>query len=97
MKPTLLPAPEKPEGFKPIEQTETSITLQWKQVKDIQEYVVLFNHNEKNVSSEEGIIKYRISNLESGTKYEFDVFTLYETLRSSGTNTSGATGEMSNF
>lgn len=97
VKPILLPAPEKPEGFKPIEQNETSITLQWKQVKNIKKYIILFNHEETNVSSEDRIIQYTIYNLESGTKYEFDVFTLFETLRSSGINTSGATGELSNF
>lgn len=97
VKPILLAAPENPEGFKQIEQNETSITLQWKRVQNIQEYIFLFNNKETNISSKDGIIKHRISNLESGTKYEFYVFTLFEMVRSSGTNTFEATGEMSNF
>ncbi|KAM9336637.1 receptor-type tyrosine-protein phosphatase H-like [Symphorus nematophorus] len=86
-------APCNPEEFKSAGQNETSITLQWKKVDNISDYILLFNGSETNVSASAGDepVKHTISGLTSGTTYDFRLFTLYKKIKSSGVNYTAAT------
>ncbi|MED6259799.1 hypothetical protein ATANTOWER_031881, partial [Ataeniobius toweri] len=83
--------PETPADFKTIGQTETSITLQWKGVTNVQEYIVSFNGLEKNFSQTTENVTHIISNLESGTRYNFRLLSVFDYARSSGVNLTAPT------
>uniref|UniRef100_A0A3P9C7B8 Fibronectin type-III domain-containing protein n=1 Tax=Maylandia zebra TaxID=106582 RepID=A0A3P9C7B8_9CICH len=52
---------------------ETSITLEWKTVPNIDKYILAFNEREINISNSEN--EYRVLNLTSGTRYNVTLFT----------------------
>ncbi|XP_065805396.1 receptor-type tyrosine-protein phosphatase H-like isoform X2 [Labrus bergylta] len=78
--------------LKSVEQTETSITLRWKKVENILNYVLVHNQLEENVTaSKEEFVTKTIIGLMSGTKYDFSLFALFHDVRSSGLNYTAAT------
>ncbi|TDG98222.1 hypothetical protein EPR50_G00214830 [Perca flavescens] len=90
---TAFTAPPKAEEFKSVDQNETSITLQWKKVNGILNYTIEYNRTVINVPASPGLgnMNYTILELTSGTKYNFTLFAVFETVRSSGVNHSAAT------
>ncbi|XP_061564764.1 receptor-type tyrosine-protein phosphatase H-like [Cololabis saira] len=88
---TAVTAPLHPENFTDISQNETSITLQWKQVRDISDYILVYAENETKINSSEGIVTHTVPNLSSGTQYNFAVFALFDYARSSGVDLTAAT------
>ncbi|XP_047233435.1 receptor-type tyrosine-protein phosphatase H-like isoform X2 [Girardinichthys multiradiatus] len=88
---TAVTVPETPADFKTIGQNETSITLQWKGVTNVQEYIVSFNGLEKNFSQTTENVTHIISNLESGTRYNFRLLSVFDYARSSGANLTAPT------
>ncbi|XP_075949723.1 receptor-type tyrosine-protein phosphatase H-like isoform X2 [Anarhichas minor] len=86
-------APPDAEGFKSVEQNETSITLQWNKVKDILNYTLLFSEGEINVTASVGLelVTHTITGLTNMTQYDFTLFTLFENIKSSGVNISAFT------
>ena len=83
-------APRNTNEFKAIDQNETSITLQWEKVDNILNYTLVFNGSEINVYQ----VTHTILQLTSGTKYEFSLFTVFESVKSSGVNLTAVTGKM---
>uniref|UniRef100_A0A3B4VN80 protein-tyrosine-phosphatase n=2 Tax=Seriola dumerili TaxID=41447 RepID=A0A3B4VN80_SERDU len=81
-------APRNADGFKSVNQSQTSITLQWKKVDNILNYTLKFNEEEKNVTVSEGQeqVKHTISGLTSGTEYNFILYTVLREIRSTGVN-----------
>ncbi|XP_039879458.1 tenascin-X-like [Simochromis diagramma] len=77
-------APRNADEFKEIGQNETSITLEWKTVPNIDNYILVFNEREINISN--STEEYRVLNLTSGTRYNFTLFTVFGNVRSSGVN-----------
>ncbi|KAL3967659.1 phylloquinone omega-hydroxylase/docosahexaenoic acid omega-hydroxylase [Sarotherodon galilaeus] len=77
-------APRNAEEFKKNGQDETSITLGWKTVPNIDNYILMFNEREINISNSEK--EYRVSDLTSGTRYNFTLFTVFGNVKSSGVN-----------
>ena len=90
-------APPEPEEFTAVDQSETSITLQWKQVKDFQNYTLVFNEREINVTSSSGTGNYIVLDLTTGTGYEFKLLTVFEYARSRVVDLMAATGELSSL
>lgn len=86
--------PLNPTEFKTVTQNETSVTLQWKKVDDIINYVLVFSGEEINVSAsaQDEVIEV-ISNLTNMTKYDFSLFAVFENIRSSGVNHTAFTGK----
>ncbi|XP_042254372.1 receptor-type tyrosine-protein phosphatase eta-like isoform X7 [Thunnus maccoyii] len=88
---TAVTEPRNAEDFKSVGQTETSITLQWNKVEDIHNYTLVFNGSEINVTASADQVTHKVSGLTSGTKYDFTLFTVFETVRSSGVNLTAVT------
>ncbi|KAK1881820.1 Receptor-type tyrosine-protein phosphatase H [Dissostichus eleginoides] len=89
-------APRNAEGFRTVTQTETSITLRWDKVDDILNYTLVFNGKEIIVTATaDPEVKHTISTLTSGTKYNFQLFTVFEDVRSSGVNLTAVTAPLS--
>ncbi|XP_065805398.1 receptor-type tyrosine-protein phosphatase H-like isoform X2 [Labrus bergylta] len=86
-------APPNTEELISVEQTETSITLRWKKVENILNYVLVHNQLEENVtaSKDQEFVTKTIIGLMSGTKYDFSLFALFHDVRSSGLNYTAAT------
>ncbi|KAM6963463.1 receptor-type tyrosine-protein phosphatase H-like [Tautogolabrus adspersus] len=87
-------APPNTEELKSVGQTETSITVQWKKVGNILNYVLVFNESEeRNVSAStaQEFVNKTITGLVSGTKYDFSLFVLFDDVRSSGLHYTAAT------
>uniref|UniRef100_A0A669BX66 Fibronectin type-III domain-containing protein n=1 Tax=Oreochromis niloticus TaxID=8128 RepID=A0A669BX66_ORENI len=77
-------APRNADKFKAVYQNETSITLMWKAVPNIDSYLLVFNGREINISNSTN--EYRVSDLTSGTRYSFTLFTVFGNVSSSGVN-----------
>ncbi|XP_044193633.1 receptor-type tyrosine-protein phosphatase eta-like isoform X2 [Thunnus albacares] len=88
---TAVTEPRNAEDFKSIGQNETSITLQWNKVHGIHNYILVFNGSEMNVTASADRGTYTIPRLTSGTKYNFTLFTVFETVRSSGVKLTAVT------
>uniref|UniRef100_A0A3P8SLB5 protein-tyrosine-phosphatase n=1 Tax=Amphiprion percula TaxID=161767 RepID=A0A3P8SLB5_AMPPE len=88
---TAVTAPRNTEDFKTVGQNETSITLQWKQVNNIDRYILVVNEEEITVTSSEEFVTHTVSGLTSGTRYEFRLFTVFENVTSSGVNHTAVT------
>ncbi|XP_056153507.1 receptor-type tyrosine-protein phosphatase H-like [Lampris incognitus] len=93
VKVTAVTAPQDAEDFKVVAQNVSSITLQWKQVKNMLNYRLEYNEKKINVSASEGDgpVKHTVTDLMTTTKYEFTLFTLFEDARSSGVKISAVT------
>uniref|UniRef100_A0AAZ1XC79 Uncharacterized protein n=1 Tax=Oreochromis aureus TaxID=47969 RepID=A0AAZ1XC79_OREAU len=81
---TAVTAPRNTEEFKKNSQDETSITLEWRTVPNIDNYILAFNG--KNISISNSTEEYTVSNLTDGTRYNFTLFTVFENVKSSGVN-----------
>ncbi|XP_077962598.1 receptor-type tyrosine-protein phosphatase H-like isoform X1 [Gasterosteus aculeatus] len=91
-------APPNTDSFQSIGQNETSITLQWNQVNTNVSFVLKFNGTERNISEPvNGPVIYTVSSLTPGTKYTFTLFSVFESVRSSGVNTAAVTGKKCNL
>ncbi|XP_039472537.1 receptor-type tyrosine-protein phosphatase H-like [Oreochromis aureus] len=77
-------APRNTEEFQAVDQNETSITLMWKAVPNIDSFLLVFNGREINISN--STKEYRVSDLTSGTRYSFTLFTVFGNVNSSGVN-----------
>ncbi|XP_033963190.1 receptor-type tyrosine-protein phosphatase H-like isoform X2 [Pseudochaenichthys georgianus] len=93
---TAVTAPLNTENVKSVEQTETSITLRWKNVDATFNYTLVINGEEMNVpASADTEVKHTIPDLTNGTKYNFQLFTVFEYARSSGVNLTAVTAPLS--
>ncbi|XP_038135029.1 tenascin-X-like [Cyprinodon tularosa] len=79
-------APENAQSFGALEQDESSITLKWDKINNNISFVLQFNGTETNISvpNGNGPINHTISSLSPGTKYLFTLFSVFESVRSSG-------------
>ncbi|XP_038157020.1 receptor-type tyrosine-protein phosphatase H-like [Cyprinodon tularosa] len=84
-------APSDTETFQHINQTETSITLQWTKVGDIKDYTLSYNGKDVNITNTEGNGKYTVPRLTSGTRYSFTLYTVFDYARSRGKNITAVT------
>ncbi|KAG7492102.1 hypothetical protein MATL_G00011070 [Megalops atlanticus] len=88
--------PRSVENVDVLSRTETAITLQWERVpnKPIYNYT-LYYRNGTEIGSitrqEAGLVHYTVSQLSPGTKYDFTLFTVFESVQSSGHNFSQVT------
>lgn len=78
--------------FKNLNQTESSITLEWEKVDNITGYTLKLGKDEEKVPASNSTFTW--SSLHPGTLYNFTLFTLFENISSSGKNFSAATGQM---
>ncbi|XP_014832990.1 PREDICTED: macrophage mannose receptor 1-like [Poecilia mexicana] len=87
-------APQNPEDFRPATQDESSITLQWNKINNSTSFVLQFNGSETNISSPDGDgpVTHTVSSLTAGTRYTFTLFSVFESIRSSGVSIVAATG-----
>uniref|UniRef100_A0AAZ1X2V8 Uncharacterized protein n=2 Tax=Oreochromis aureus TaxID=47969 RepID=A0AAZ1X2V8_OREAU len=90
---TAVTAPRNTEEFKKNSQDETSITLEWRTVPNIDNYILAFNG--KNISISNSTEEYTVSNLTDGTRYNFTLFTVFENVKSSGVNCIAVTAPQS--
>ncbi|MEQ2223253.1 hypothetical protein ILYODFUR_034832, partial [Ilyodon furcidens] len=81
------------EGFRASEQNGTSITLEWKKIGNITSFVLQFNGIEINISAQhgDGQLNHTVSSLTAGTKYTFTLFSVFDSVRSSGVSIIAAT------
>lgn len=86
-------APAKNTFFYAVSQTETSITLQWNNVRN-RSYIVQFDGEQILIPASEGTgpVNYVVSNLNAGTRYTFSLFTVLENVSSSGVTVTAVTG-----
>ncbi|XP_065144043.1 receptor-type tyrosine-protein phosphatase H-like isoform X2 [Paramisgurnus dabryanus] len=89
-------APPNVDDITVIDQTETEIKLQWDIVNGNKNYSYVLKNSsgaESDISALENSTKvtYEVRLLSPGTKYSFTLYTVYETVRSSGYNFSSAT------
>ncbi|XP_013863727.1 receptor-type tyrosine-protein phosphatase H isoform X2 [Austrofundulus limnaeus] len=87
-------APLNTEVFKPVEQNETSITLQWKKVDGISSYIIFSDENTINETLSADNERYTASNLKSAERYNFSLFTVFEYAKSSGNNITAVTAPL---
>ncbi|XP_034563692.1 receptor-type tyrosine-protein phosphatase H-like isoform X2 [Notolabrus celidotus] len=89
-------APRNAEEITVVGQSESSITLQWKKVDELLDYIFVVNGSEINVTALDGedTVTYTVSGLQSGTEYEFDLFTVFENIRSSGVKYTAVTAPL---
>ncbi|KAM3859892.1 receptor-type tyrosine-protein phosphatase H-like [Diretmus argenteus] len=93
---TAVTAPENVKNVTVLRQNETSITLKWEKVNNIQTYMLQYNDNGnitvENISESNGTsVEYVVSPLTAGTKYDFTLFTVFYNVPSSGQNISAVT------
>ncbi|KAI3365008.1 hypothetical protein L3Q82_001162 [Scortum barcoo] len=90
---TAVTTPLNAEEFKQVNQTETSVTLQWNKVGDILNYRLEFNREKIDVTASEGQeqVNHTIQDLANGTKYRFTLFTVFKHVSSSGKNLTAVT------
>ncbi|XP_072311926.1 receptor-type tyrosine-protein phosphatase H-like [Eucyclogobius newberryi] len=81
---TAATVPRNPTGFKAEKQSETSITLEWDKVGDIQDYVLNYGSKRVPVTSSGAVVTHEVTGLESGTLYNFTLSTEFANLSSSG-------------
>ncbi|XP_036073194.1 receptor-type tyrosine-protein phosphatase H isoform X2 [Oryzias melastigma] len=85
-------APTDTELFTNQTQNETSITLTWKRVENISNYILFINGKEKNIPQEsKEYIAHVVEDLTSGTRHEFSLFTVFVNVHSRGNNITAVT------
>ncbi|MEQ2304924.1 hypothetical protein AMECASPLE_032248, partial [Ameca splendens] len=77
-------APPDTERFEHITQNETSITLQWTKVEEINTYTLHYNDMKVNITHSEGSGTYTVSGLTRTTRYNFTLFTVFDYAPSRG-------------
>ncbi|CAG5907464.1 unnamed protein product [Menidia menidia] len=88
---TAVTAPRNVEEFKSLDQNETSVTLQWKDVNNISNYILLFGESKINVTTSAEMGTHTVYSLISGAKHNFTLFTVFEYASSSGVSITAAT------
>ncbi|KAM9716832.1 receptor-type tyrosine-protein phosphatase H-like isoform 2-T2 [Menidia menidia] len=88
---TAVTAPRNVEEFKSLDQNETSVTLQWKDVNNISNYILLFDESKINVTTSAEMGTHTVYSLKSGAKHNFTLFTVFEYASSSGVSITAAT------
>ncbi|XP_062841276.1 receptor-type tyrosine-protein phosphatase H [Trichomycterus rosablanca] len=73
------------------DRSETSLTLQWNKVNNSNDYGYILSHNQGNKSidvskKEDFVVTETVSNLTSGTKYDFTLYTVFKGVNSQGYN-----------
>ncbi|XP_014835021.1 PREDICTED: uromodulin-like, partial [Poecilia mexicana] len=70
--------------FVVLAQSETSITLQWSAITT--SFVLQYNGTETNITAPDGAatVTHTVSSLTAGTRYTFTLFSVFESVRSSG-------------
>ncbi|XP_037832487.1 uncharacterized protein LOC108242854 isoform X3 [Kryptolebias marmoratus] len=89
---TAITAPSNPESLKPLNQTETSITLQWNKANNTN-FVLELTGSETSITAPDGdgAVTHTVSSLTAGSKYTFTLFSVFENIRSSGVSITAAT------
>ncbi|XP_059210399.1 receptor-type tyrosine-protein phosphatase H-like [Centropristis striata] len=92
---TAVTAPQNAGSFRSTGQNETSITLQWSKVNNVS-YILQLNGAETNISAPDGDgpVTHTVSSLTAGTEYTFTLFSVFETVRSSGVNITAVTAPL---
>ncbi|XP_076581739.1 tenascin-like [Chaetodon auriga] len=90
---TAVTAPPNTDYFTSTGQNETSITLQWYEVKDNITFILQHNDTVINITAPDGDggVTHTVSSLTTGTKYTFTLFSVFEDVRSSGVNITAVT------
>uniref|UniRef100_A0A096MAY0 Fibronectin type-III domain-containing protein n=2 Tax=Poecilia TaxID=8080 RepID=A0A096MAY0_POEFO len=85
--------PQNAEGFRSSIQDESSITLQWNKINNSTSFVLQFNGSETFISSPDGDgpVTHTVSSLTAGTRYTFTLFSVFESIRSSGVQLTAVT------
>nr|XP_043877818.1 L-selectin-like isoform X4 [Solea senegalensis] len=80
------------DGFTSVGQDETSITLLWNTLNNVS-FILQFNGTEINITAPDGDgpVAYTVSSLTAGTKYTFTLFSVFESVRSSGVSVTAVT------
>lgn len=99
---TTLSVPPNAENFTAVSQLETSITLQWNQVRDNFSFILVIDGAEKRSVSQYGgeTVTYIVSNLAPATTHTFVLISVLQGAQSSGVLLSAVTGkktEMTEF
>ncbi|CAL1599353.1 unnamed protein product [Knipowitschia caucasica] len=81
-------APLDTDGFGPVHQNDTSITLQWEPVPGVVEYLLRFNGANLTIKETNATT---VSDLKSGTWFNFTLFSVFHRLLSRGVSVSAAT------
>uniref|UniRef100_A0A096M0D2 Fibronectin type-III domain-containing protein n=1 Tax=Poecilia formosa TaxID=48698 RepID=A0A096M0D2_POEFO len=83
---TAATAPPNPTGLVSLNETESSITLQWNRVNNVNSFILQFNGNERRIAAPagNGPVTHTVSSLSAETKYTFRLFSEFENIRSSG-------------
>ncbi|XP_014834961.1 PREDICTED: receptor-type tyrosine-protein phosphatase H-like, partial [Poecilia mexicana] len=83
---TAVTAPQNAESFTSLRQDETSITLQWDVVNNNVSFILQYNETEMNIAPPAGQqpLLLTVSSLTAGTRYTFTLFSVFESIRSSG-------------
>ncbi|XP_061601699.1 uncharacterized protein LOC133463927 isoform X2 [Cololabis saira] len=91
---TAATAPQNPEGFRPLTQLDSSVTLQWDKVNNDISFVLQFNGAETNIRAPDGDgpVTHTVSSLSAATQYTFTLFSVFENVRSTGVNITAVTG-----
>ncbi|XP_068439578.1 receptor-type tyrosine-protein phosphatase H-like [Clinocottus analis] len=90
---TAFTAPPNAKDFQQVTQNETSITLKWQKVDDNLSYTLVYDGVETNISASAGQ-QVTISGLTDTTAYDFSLFTVFESVRSSGENITAFTAPL---
>ncbi|XP_053197059.1 receptor-type tyrosine-protein phosphatase H-like [Scomber japonicus] len=94
---TAVAAPENVQNVTVLNQTESSITLQWDKVNNISTYFLKYDNNGNdeedfiNETSEKPSVTHTVIDLSAGTKYEFVLLTTHNGVNSTGFPFSAAT------
>ncbi|XP_008433750.1 uncharacterized protein LOC103480549 isoform X2 [Poecilia reticulata] len=83
---TAVTAPQNVEGFKKSGQYKSSITLQWNKINNSTSFVLQCDGIETNINAPDGDgpVTHIVSSLTPGTRYTFTLYSVFETIRSSG-------------
>ncbi|XP_039869474.1 receptor-type tyrosine-protein phosphatase H-like [Simochromis diagramma] len=73
-------------NFRSTAHNESSITLQWNKVNNNVNFIFQFNSTEANISAPagNGPVNHTVSSLTAGTKYIFTLYSVLESIKSSG-------------
>uniref|UniRef100_UPI003AAF47AE receptor-type tyrosine-protein phosphatase H-like n=1 Tax=Centroberyx gerrardi TaxID=166262 RepID=UPI003AAF47AE len=81
---TTVTAPENVQKVAVLQQTVTSITLQWDTVANISTYRLQYNDNDTIITASKASVQHTVSSLTAQTKYDFTLYTVFESVKSSG-------------
>ncbi|PWA13917.1 hypothetical protein CCH79_00018520, partial [Gambusia affinis] len=83
---TAATAPPNPSGLVSLNETESSLTLQWNRVNNVKSFILQFNGKETRIDAPagNGPVTYTVSSLSAETKYTFTLFSEFENIRSTG-------------